>query len=144
MADPALAKAKVVLGAIGDDIHVVGIRLLAHALMEAGAEVIQLGVQTPPEEFVSVAVEEDASAVFVSSSNGHASWWCTELRDSLDAAGADDVLLYIGGNLAIGGSGEWSEIEAQFLGMGFDRVYRPRTRPEQAVNDLARDLDREL
>ena len=67
-----LARARVVIGSIGDDIHVVGITILAHALRGNGAEVIQLGIQTSAEEFIAAALAEDADAVFVSSSNGHA------------------------------------------------------------------------
>jgi len=136
----SLQGARVVIGSIGDDIHVVGITILGHALRNAGAEVIQLGIQTPVEEFVATAVAEDADAVFVSSSNGHAAIFCDGVRGLMTAAGAEDVLLYVGGNLANTAAANWSEVEARFLAMGFDRAYPSRTQPAQAISDLVADL----
>jgi methylaspartate mutase sigma subunit len=135
-----LRGARVVIGSIGDDIHVVGITILGHALRNAGAEVIQLGIQTPAEEFVAAAVSEDADALFVSSSNGHAAIFCEGLRGQLVAAGADDVLLYVGGNLAVSAATQWPVVEQHFLGLGFDRAYASRTTPDMAIADLAADL----
>lgn len=132
--------ARVVIGSIGDDIHVVGIAILAHALRNAGAEVIQLGIQTTPLEFVTTAIAEDADVVMVSSSNGHASMWCENLRSDLDDQGADDVLLYVGGNLSVSAATPWSDVEAEFLGMGFDRVFPPRSQPHEVISLLAADL----
>jgi methylaspartate mutase sigma subunit len=132
----------VVIGSIGDDIHVVGIMILAYALRNAGAEVIQLGIQTPPAEFVATAVSEDADAVFVSSSNGHAGMFCGSLRHDLSAAGADDVLLYAGGNLAVGADIPWPDTERRMLEMGFDRVFPPRSRPDAAIGELVADIEK--
>ena len=135
-----LARARVVIGSIGDDIHVVGITILAHALRGNGAEVIQLGIQTSAEEFVAAALAEDADAVFVSSSNGHAALFCPAIRPALDAAGADGILLYAGGNLAVSAAADWVETERDFLAMGFDRAYPANTTPDVALHDLALDL----
>lgn len=132
---------RIVIGSIGDDIHVVGITILAHAFRNAGAEVIQLGIQTPPAEFVATAVAEDADAVLVSSSNGHAAMFCQQLRADLLAAGAD-VLLYAGGNLAVGADVPWPDTHRRFSEMGFDRAYPPRTQPATAVADLAADVEK--
>ncbi|WP_218040930.1 methylaspartate mutase subunit S [Acrocarpospora macrocephala] len=134
-----LRRIRVVVGSIGDDIHVVGITLLGHALRNAGADVIQLGIQTSPAEFVAAAVTEDADAVFVSSSNGHAGIFCPDLVAGLREAGADPIL-YVGGNLSVSAATPWDEVRERFARMGFDRVYPPRTLPDQAVRDLAADL----
>jgi methylaspartate mutase sigma subunit len=142
MAAP-LHNVRVVIGSIGDDIHVVGITILGHALRNAGAEVIQLGIQTPAAEFVATAVAEDVDVVMVSSSNGHASLWCDSLRADLNAAGADGVLLYVGGNLANSAATTWESVEAKFLAMGFNRVFGPRTQPAEAIRLLAQDLRRD-
>ncbi len=138
--DAPLHNVRVVIGSIGDDIHVVGITILSHALRNAGAEVIQLGIQTQPAEFVATAVAEDADVVMVSSSNGHASLWCEDLRSDLDAAGAAEVLLYLGGNLSVSAATPWQVVEEKFLAMGFNRVFAPRTQPAEAIRLLARDV----
>lgn len=132
--------ARVVIGSIGDDIHVVGIAILAHALRGAGAEVIQLGIQTPPEEFVSTAVAEDADAVLVSSSNGHAALWCEHLRRDLDREGARDIRLYVGGNLSVSAATPWETVERKFTDMGFDRVFPPRSEPASVIAALTEDV----
>lgn len=136
-----LKDVRIVIGSIGDDIHVVGITILGHAFRNAGAEVIQLGIQTPPAEFVATALAEDVDVVMVSSSNGHASVWCDRLRADLDAAGASEKLLYVGGNLAVSASTPWEAVERKFLGMGFNRVFGPRTQPAEAIRVLVADLD---
>src|ERR1700760_4660086 len=92
-------------GVAGDDIHVMGIRLVEHALKSAGANVVSLGVMTPISEFVEAAVETAADAVVLSSSNGHAAISCDGIREAFIEAGIGDVPLYIGGHLKGGRGG---------------------------------------
>lgn len=131
----------VVLGGIGDDIHVVALKILERMLLDAGASVHPLGVMTPPDEFVTVASETAADAIWISSSNGHAEMWCRGLREALHSAELANILLYIGGNLAVG-QRNWVDVEETFTGLGFDRVYPPGTNPESALTDLAVDITR--
>lgn len=138
----SLRHVRVAVGSIGDDIHVVGITILAHSLRHAGVEVIQLGVQTLPEEFIEVAVTEDVDALFVSSSNGHAAHFCRDLRQRLQDADVGDVLLYGGGNLAVSAATGWEDTERAFLQMGFDRVFPPGTAPGDPIAALADDVER--
>jgi methylaspartate mutase sigma subunit len=135
-----LAGRSIVTGVIGEDIHVVGLRIVEHALRAAGATVVSVGIQASQADFVDATLEADADAIFVSSSNGHASASSDGLKDALLEAGASEVLLYIGGHLVVGSSAGWSAIAAQFASLGFDRVYPPRTEPSVAVADLASDL----
>lgn len=135
----ALDGTTVVLGGIGDDIHVVALKILERMLTDAGADVRMLGVMTPAEEFVDGAAEAGADAIWISSSNGHAEFWCESLRGGLEAAGHGDVLLYIGGNLAVG-ERNWEDVEKRFRDLGFTRVYPPGTDPAAAIDDLAADL----
>jgi len=128
----------VILGVIGSDAHVVGITILEQALSAAGFEVINLGVQTSQDEFVSAAKSHDAEAVLVSSLYGHARQDCEGLHEELDAAGLD-VLTYVGGNLAVGQS-DFEETQATFRQMGFDRVFDAETDPEEAIRTLREDL----
>lgn len=135
-----LAGIRVAIGTIGDDIHVVGITILAHSLRNAGAEVVQLGVQTTPEEFVDAVVQEDVDAVFVSSLNGHARHFSERLMLLLKRQGATDVLLYAGGNLAVSAEANWEDTEAFFRDLGFTRAYPPNTHPSVPIADLATDV----
>lgn len=130
---------KLVLGVIGADVHAVGNRILDYAFTQAGFKVINIGVLAAQEEFINAALETDASAILVSSLYGHAEIDCRGLRDKCIEAGIGKILLYVGGNLAIG-KRKWEEVEKDFRDMGFDRVYPPGTLPEEAIRDLNQDL----
>ena len=130
----------VIIGTIGEDPHVVGIKLIAHALVDAGFNVIPLGAKNPPEAFIQAAVEEDAQAILVSSLSGHGEIHCRSFRERCREVGLDDdLVLYVGGNIVVGKL-DWSYVERTFKEMGFNRVYPPGTSPFQAVEDLKRDL----
>lgn len=132
-------KGRIVTGVIGADVHVVGNRLLAMALERAGFKVINLGVLVSQEEFINAAVESNADALFISSLYGHAELDCQGLREKCIEAGLDDILIYVGGNVALGKQ-EWSEVEKRFLELGVDRVFPPRTPPQVGIELLAQDL----
>jgi methylaspartate mutase sigma subunit len=126
----------VVTGVIGDDIHVIGVRILEHALRAAGFNVVALGAQVSAEEFIQAAVETAARAILVSSLSGHAEHFLHDFRARCDEAGLGGIVLFVGGFLGVGRQ-DWAEVEARFKGFGFNGVYAPGTPPEQAVADLA-------
>lgn len=135
-----LAGRTIVTGVAGDDIHVMGLRLVEHALKAAGANVVSLGVMTPIQEFVDAAVETAADAVVLSSSNGHAAISCDGIRDAFVEGGVGHVPLYIGGNLKVGRAVSHDEVEAQFTALGFDRVFPPNADLAEAIAAIADDL----
>jgi methylaspartate mutase sigma subunit len=139
--DQVLDGRTVVTGVAGDDIHVMGIRLVEHALKSAGAQVVSLGVMTPIPEFVEAAVETAADAVVLSSSNGHAAISCDGIREAFIEAGLGDVLLYIGGNLNVGRAASHEDVERQFQILGFDRVFEPGADPDTAMDLIGADID---
>jgi len=132
-----LAGRTIVTGVVGDDIHVMGIRLVDHALKAAGANVVSLGVMTPVLEFVEAAVETAADGVVISSSNGHAALFCEGVREAFTEAGIGDMPLFIGGNLAVGKQESWAEVEADYLDLGFDQVFPPNAELDEAMERLA-------
>ncbi|MFB6311734.1 MAG: methylaspartate mutase subunit S [Salinirussus sp.] len=131
----------VVTGVIGDDIHVVGLRVIEHALEDAGYEVVSLGVQTPADEFLEAAVETAADAIVVSSMSGHAREVCQGFGGRAAEYGLEDVPLYLGGNLAVGERDD-EELRALFTGpdYGFDRVFTADASPDRLLDALAADL----
>jgi len=129
----------VVLGVIGADVHAVGNRILEYALDEAGFKVANIGVMASQEEFINAAIETGAEAILVSSLYGHGEMDCRGLKEKCVEMGLEDIYLYIGGNLVIGKQ-SWPEVREKFKNMGFDRVYPPGTTPDEAINDLRRDL----
>ncbi|MGH2761693.1 MAG: methylaspartate mutase subunit S [Thermoleophilaceae bacterium] len=137
----SLAGRTVVTGVAGDDIHVMGIRLVEHAIKSAGAKVISLGVMTPIADFVEAAVETAADAVVLSSSNGHAAISCDGIREAFIEAGLGDMPLYIGGNLRVGRTMSHEQVERQFKILGFDRVFEQSTDLHEALALIAGDID---
>jgi methylaspartate mutase sigma subunit len=130
-----------VTGVVGDDIHVLGIRLVEHALKAEGANVVSLGVMTPVSEFVDAAMETAADAVVISSSNGHAHLSCEGIRDAFTEAGLGSIRLYIGGNLKIGSQSAFDDVERDFRELGFDRVFPPNADLAAAMVDISHDLN---
>ena len=128
-----------VTGVIGSDAHIVGNRILSMALEKAGYKVVSLGVLTPAQDFVKAAVETAADAILISSLYGQGELDCRGFRSLCIEAGIGDVLVYVGGNLVIGKQ-DWPEVEALFLGMGFDRAFPPGTRTETALAALEEDF----
>lgn len=133
--------ARVVIGVIGDDIHVVGNRIMQLALAESGFEVFNLRTRNRPEHFCQAALETNAHAVFVSSLNGEGEYWCADFRKRFADIGLAHVLLYVGGNIVVGKRAK-DEVVALFKGYGFDRVYHQQPDIGVAVADLLEDLKR--
>ena len=129
----------VITGTVGVDAHVIGTKIVSRALREAGFKVVELGAQTAPEEFISAAQETAADAMMVSSLYGMAEMDLEGFRDKCTEAGLEDIILYVGGILGVSRR-NFSEDEAKFLRMGFDRVYPPETDVRTAIEDLKADL----
>ena len=133
------SKGTLVTGVIGSDAHIVGNRILSRALEKEGFDVIALGALTPAKEFADAAIETNADAILVSSLYGQGELDCRGFRDLCTEAGLGDILLYVGGYLMIGEQ-PWEEVEKRFLGMGFDRVFPPGTRPDDVTEPLTKDI----
>ncbi|MGB9919702.1 MAG: methylaspartate mutase subunit S [Moorellales bacterium] len=132
-------KPTVVTGTVGVDAHVIGTKILSRALREAGFNVVELGAQTPPEEFTKAAQETDADAILMSSLYGMAELDLQGFKEKCIEAGLEDVILYIGGILGVSRH-DFKEDEEKFKKLGFDRVYPPDADIQAAIEDLRRDL----
>ena len=129
----------VITGTVGMDVHVIGTKILSRALRDVGFNVIELGMQVPPEEFIEVAKETKADAVLMSSLYGMAELDLRGFKEKCIEAGLADVVLYIGGILGVGRH-DFKEDEKKFKKLGFDRVYPPEANLQAAINDLWSDL----
>ena len=134
-----MEKKTLVLGVIGADVHAVGVSILNRAFLDAGFDVVNLGVMVSQEEFISAAIETGADAIMVSSLYGQGELDCRGLREKCDEAGLKGILLYVGGNIVIG-KHEFSEVEKRFKAMGFDRAFPPGTDPQTTIDGLKEDF----
>lgn len=136
---PDKAMGRVVIGVVGDDIHVVGNRIMELALRESGFQVFNLGTRNRPEHFCEATLEVNADAVFISSLNGEGEHWCADFRLRMNGFGLEHVVLYAGGNLVVGKRPE-HEVVQLFKTFGFDRVYHQKPDISGAIADLLEDL----
>lgn len=132
-------KGTVVTGVIGEDVHIVGIRIIEHTLNDAGFQINSLGAQVSQEEFINAALETNADAILISSFSGHAEILARSFRDKCIEAGLNDIILYIGGSLLLSEE-SWEMVEKKFMELGFNRVYPPGTSPTRALEDLIADI----
>jgi methylmalonyl-CoA mutase, C-terminal domain len=95
---PALLSGKAVVAKLGMDAHWRGVIVVAHALRDAGMEVVYLGHATP-EQLVAAVVQEDPALVGLSSLSGNHLEECRSVLAGLREAGADGVPVVIGGTI---------------------------------------------
>jgi methylmalonyl-CoA mutase, C-terminal domain len=90
---------RVLLAKPGLDGHDQGAKVVVRAMMDAGFEVIYTGLRQTPEQVARIATEEDPDVIALSSLAGSHLPFCRKLKPLLDAAGLQDKLWMIGGNL---------------------------------------------
>jgi methylmalonyl-CoA mutase C-terminal domain/subunit len=88
---------RVLLAKLGMDTHTVGITVIAHALREAGMEVIFTGLKQTPEMVANAAIQEDVDVVGISTLSAGHTRTLPRLASLLREKGAGDKLLVAGG-----------------------------------------------
>jgi methylmalonyl-CoA mutase C-terminal domain/subunit len=88
---------RILLAKLGMDTHTVGVTVVAHALREAGMEVIFTGLKQTPEAVASAAIQEDVDVVGISSLSAGHTRSLPRLARLLREQGAGDKLLVAGG-----------------------------------------------
>ena len=82
---------------VGLDGHDVGARVIARGLLEAGMEVIYTGIRRTPEQIVRVAIDEDVDVVGISILSGAHMALIPRVKNLMNEAGAQDIILVCGG-----------------------------------------------
>lgn len=88
---------RILLGKAGLDGHDRGVKILAQALRDAGAEVIYTGLHRSVAQIVATAIQEDVDVVGVSILSGAHMSIVPELITELRAHGASDKKVVVGG-----------------------------------------------
>ena len=110
---------RIALGKAGLDGHINAIKLLAHACMQAGMEVVLAGFKQTPEQMVATALEEDADLLAISSLAGAHMSIARDTIDLLKSRGASDVSLVMGGIIPEGD-------RKALLELGVKAVFTPK------------------
>ena len=90
-------KIRVLLAKPGLDGHDRGAKVIAHALKEAGMEVIYTGLHQTVPSIVNQAMQEGVDAIGLSIMSGAHVPICRKLMDMVKKEGLDDVLVLVGG-----------------------------------------------
>ena len=108
------SKTKMILCTVKDDLHDIGKNIVRSMLEAAGFEVIDLGIDVPPEKIVETAKKENIKIVALSGVLTLAIDSMKATVAAFKAAGMDDVKIIIGGApvsedaMKITGADEWA------------------------------------
>lgn len=111
---------RVLVAKPGLDGHDRGAKVIAHALRDAGMEVIYTGLFQTPEMIVRAAIDEDVDVVGLSILSGAHLALFPAILSGLKEAGLDDVLVVAGGTIPD------ADI-ARLKDMGVHEVFGPGT-----------------
>ena len=90
-------RTRVLLAKLGLDAHTIGITVVAHALRDAGMEVIYSGLRQTPEAVANAAIQEDIDVVGISSLSAAHMHHLPKIIEILRERGADEMLVICGG-----------------------------------------------
>jgi methylmalonyl-CoA mutase C-terminal domain/subunit len=125
-----MRRPRLVLAKPGLDGHDRGIKVIAMALRDAGAEVIYLGLRVTPSQIAAATVAEDADAVGISVLSGAHLPIAEQVLTALRAAGASTPL-------AVGGTIPARDAEA-LRSLGVAAVFTVGTALPDAVRGMLR------
>ena len=111
-------KIKVIIAKPGLDGHDRGAKVIARALVEAGMEVVYLGLQQTPEAIVRAAVEEHADVIGLYILSGAHMTNFRRVRELMETSGLGDRLLTGGGIIP-------TKDQDKLKGMGVGKVFGP-------------------
>ncbi len=89
---------KVLLSKPGLDGHDVGVKVLAHGLIEAGYEVVYTGLRKTIDEIVQMAIENKVDAIGLSILSGTHLFLAQKMKEVMDANKLD-IPWFVGGNV---------------------------------------------
>ena len=88
---------RILLAKPGLDGHDRGAKVVAHALKDAGFEVIYTGLHQTVEMIVQAAIQEDVDVIGLSIMSGAHVPICRKLMDLLRQKGVTDIMILVGG-----------------------------------------------
>jgi len=119
-------KIRVLVAKPGLDGHDRGAKVIASAFRDAGFEVIYTGLHQTPEMIVNAAIQEDVDVVAMSVLSGAHMTIFPRVRELLQEAGADDILLTGGGIIS---QDDMKTLQEEGIG----RLFGPGTPTGEAV-----------
>ena len=126
-----MGKIRVLLAKPGLDAHDRGIKLIARSLMDAGMEVIYLGLFQTVEAIVNTAIQEDVDVIGLSTLDGGHTLIAEDMKAFLEEKNASRIPVIFGGIIP--------DKDVPILkGFGVKAVFGTET-PVQRIADYIRD-----
>lgn len=88
---------RILIAKPGLDSHERGAKIIAHALRDAGMEVIYTGIRNTPEQIVKAAIEEDVDVIGLSILSGAHMQWVPKVLGLLKERRGEDIKVILGG-----------------------------------------------
>ncbi len=110
---------RIALGKAGLDGHINAVKLLAHACMQAGMEVILAGFKQTPQQLVEAALQEDADVLAISSLAGAHLAIAREVVALLNHHNATSTRVVIGGIIP-------EQDRTPLLELGVSEIFTPK------------------
>lgn len=123
---------KVLISVIGLDGHSTGDEVVSRMLMDAGMEVVYLGVNQTPEMIVAAAIQEAVDLIGISS---HASNYSqiVDMMALLKKNDADDIHVICGGTIP---KKQMQKLKQK----GVSEIFTPHSTSESIVNYITRHV----
>jgi methylmalonyl-CoA mutase, C-terminal domain len=121
-----MEKIKVIIAKPGLDGHDRGAKVVARGLVDAGMEVVYLGLRQTPESIVGAAIEEDADVIGLSILSGAHLSNFKRVKELMEKAGIGDRLLTGGGIIP-------AKDHDTLKSWGIDKVFGPGDEIEKII-----------
>ena len=103
MSEAPARRIRVLVAKLGLDGHDRGAKVVAHALRDAGMEVIYTGLRRTARDVVAMAADEDVDVIGLSILSGAHLALSQQVLDELKARGIDDhIKVVVGGTISAG------------------------------------------
>jgi methylmalonyl-CoA mutase C-terminal domain/subunit len=125
---------KVLISVIGLDGHSTGAEVVSRILMDAGMEVVYLGIYQTPEMIVRAALQEDVDVIGISS---HASNYgqIVQMLELLKENDLEDICVICGGTIP---KHHMRELKKK----GVSEIFPPQSTSESIVNYIVSNVKR--
>ncbi|WP_041081984.1 cobalamin B12-binding domain-containing protein [Thermotoga profunda] len=120
---------RILIAKPGLDGHDRGAKVVAHALRDAGFEVIYTGLRQTPEQIVRTALQEDVDLIGLSILSGAHLQLSKKVIDLMKKEGIEHIPVFVGGIIP-------PDDVPQLLQMGVKRVFGPGTPLSKIVEEV--------
>ncbi|MDI3493918.1 MAG: methylmalonyl-CoA mutase, C-terminal domain [Pseudothermotoga sp.] len=120
---------RILIAKPGLDGHDRGAKVVAHALRDAGFEVIYTGLRQTPEQIVRTAIQEDVDLIGLSILSGAHLQLSRKVIDLMKKEGIDHIPLFVGGIIP-------ADDVDELLRIGVKKVFGPGTPLSEIVQQV--------